>query len=350
MSIKHKDELATLKQLHEVEMRRVLRESDRLRRIIARAGGISNLNSSPAKSSAWCEKFSDPEPSKNAPIPTPRSSIINYDRSDKSKFFGRSYDVSTSGRDMIQCASMDLDVKWDEVNEAVGDVEFKLDALNDTLFEGNMETSHKLHFDELQDYLEEDAENSPYDRYKSRKLRNHEISRYSSLQESISSNSATSNSLISISPDVVTFHLETKSSAVAHVTISNNDIDPVAFKIVTTQPSLYSIKRNQLIVNPGEEEVLEISLQSEECNRFLRLLKEGIEIDTKSHAFNVYSRVVTPSVSKRLCDIESGVSQDNTSVDTLSDRALIYQSIWDNESMLLPKGFRPIRIAVVYDA
>ena len=46
LEVRHIEELAGVKQMHETELKRLLRESDRLKRVVARAGGVSSISSS----------------------------------------------------------------------------------------------------------------------------------------------------------------------------------------------------------------------------------------------------------------------------------------------------------------
>jgi hypothetical protein len=76
--LRRKEEVAALKALHEAEIRRVVRESERLRRLVSRAGGSMNSNMSLQLERDPVETSDpDPEPTRYAPMPTPRSSLLS---------------------------------------------------------------------------------------------------------------------------------------------------------------------------------------------------------------------------------------------------------------------------------
>jgi len=81
-----------LKAIHEAEIRQVVRESERLKRLIARSGGLSELNytsnyhpmnhlaaAAAAASGGGVGGDSEPRPSAGPPAPTPVPKCMHYD-------------------------------------------------------------------------------------------------------------------------------------------------------------------------------------------------------------------------------------------------------------------------------
>ena len=102
----------------------------------------------------------DPEPSKIAPVPTPspRVSLDGFNgssiRSTESDD-GDSRPKFWSGSTLLQHHQ----ITPDTTATTLGEQEFRLHMLDDTMFTKNVGERERLYFTELQDYLEEENEN-----------------------------------------------------------------------------------------------------------------------------------------------------------------------------------------------
>ena len=324
LDIRRREETTALKSLHEAEIRRVLRDCERLKRLVARAGGVSVLASvarhidrDPTEAAA----DPDPEPCRAPPSPTPRASLMlspamstmtnratNWGALDISIAAheyepehenGRSDRENRANSSAVKLKPSILDIGPLQGSKPKGnfvaEMELDLDMLNTGKYTSTYDGRSSA-FTELQDYLEEEGETRDARRttrtssvtdgnFGTRSDKS--IGSFSLLlaeEEKEFSPRGKKMALVQninlipgieiIPSDVVSFHLESDKEAATVISITNSSIDAIIFKVTTTQPALYSIRPNQYFLRPGDDIDVELILIMEECNKYMKCYPE----------------------------------------------------------------------------
>lgn len=139
--LRRREELAAVKSLHEAEIRRLLRECERTKRVVARAGGIVAINDLARQVERDPLEIidPDPEPSFAPPNPTPRASLLSqvprkHELFDVSGFSDVPRDNNLFSQQpslsiLKSSVSEKLDTTIDEVETTIADMELRLNML-----------------------------------------------------------------------------------------------------------------------------------------------------------------------------------------------------------------------------
>ena len=372
--VKHQEEISSMKHLHGAEMKRVLRESERLKRIIARAGGMSNITSSSAAVTAYIDDGTsgsnnsndfqedpDPEPSRVVPSPSPRVSLDGFGGLSSSNMLADESDNRPNfwtGSTLLE--KHGLAPEPNATATTLGEQEFRLHMLDDTMFTKNAGERERLYFTELQDYLEEEKENeiattqpkrekrrgtySPTQKFDTRRESLNFDPAVNRWKENFSSESTFEYDVrigeeeiinlrklhvhdsLTVDEKFVEFVLERGEPGKTTLLVKNTTLYPFVYKIKTTKPSMYSVKPNQACINPGEDRQIEITLIQKEVTR---MLDEGPDnMDLSNHVFLVESKAITLNIARKLTILSSSDNHSKSKANELAERSRMYQIIW----------------------